>query len=395
MSQSPYTVTNIPISGTPGGETFGAVYFTDSSKFLISNTSLRFKFVSTTGVYSGDIGPATPDDIRGIALVNRWIVQNGNDTICSNDSCMMKASGGETYQWTLNGNPIPGANLNVYYATQSGWYNCQISTDSINCGTAGTADTAWFGKRLTVLNTPNVSISPSNLAYLCSSGYSVLLTGSSGGTSQWYLNGSPITGATSNTYYATTTGYYNMVKTNLNGCADSSQIPTQVILSPTDASINPNGAQTLCDPANILLVATSGAESYSWLLNGIPITGETNDSINVSQTGVYSCVLTYGNCNDTTINSFDLTVIDCSGLNEEWIANLKIFPNPASEFVTIQSNLLGNWNISFLEITGKKVAQFNSSQSNQTINIKNFSKGIYIIQLTQGDFILNKRLIIH
>jgi hypothetical protein len=90
-----------------------------------------------------------------------------------------------------------------------------------------------------------------------------MLTGTSGGTSQWYLNGSPIVGATSNTYYATAAGVYNMTKTNLNGCSDSAatSITVTVVLPPT---VTVSGNSAICNGDSTTLTA-SGANTYTWV----------------------------------------------------------------------------------------------------------------------------------
>jgi subtilisin-like proprotein convertase family protein len=65
---APYTVTPIPIIGTPSGETFGAVY-KGNGKFLISNISSSFNNVTTGGQWSAAFG-SNPDDLRGLAFTD-------------------------------------------------------------------------------------------------------------------------------------------------------------------------------------------------------------------------------------------------------------------------------------------------------------------------------------
>jgi hypothetical protein len=58
----------------------------------------------------------------------------------------------------------------------------------------------------------------------------LVLTSSSASGNQWYLNGSPIAGATGQTYTVTTTGYYSVWITSPFGCQSSSAV-SSVILS--------------------------------------------------------------------------------------------------------------------------------------------------------------------
>lgn len=77
---SPYTVTNIPIIGTPDGETFGAAY-KGNGKFIISNIGSSFNNVTTDGVWSSSFGNM-PDDLRGLVFTDPI----GDVTTCYLDS---------------------------------------------------------------------------------------------------------------------------------------------------------------------------------------------------------------------------------------------------------------------------------------------------------------------
>jgi hypothetical protein len=64
------------------------------------------------------------------------------------------------------------------------------------------------------------------------------------------------------------------------------------------------------------------------------------------------------------------------------LASLKLFPNPASSMLTIQSDKALNAKI--LDVTGKLVLDDLSIQANQsnTINIEEIATGVYFIQLS-------------
>jgi hypothetical protein len=65
----PYTVTNIPITGTTNGEIFGASWDACRNQFITSNIGSRFQIVDPNGTFGAQVGPTSPDDIRGHALV--------------------------------------------------------------------------------------------------------------------------------------------------------------------------------------------------------------------------------------------------------------------------------------------------------------------------------------
>ena len=90
-----------------------------------------------------------------------------------------------------------------------------------------------------------------------------ILTSSSATGNQWYLNGSPIVGATGQTYTVTTDGYYSVWVTNALGCQSSSST-FQVLLSSIDEFLLYNAIILGPNPAKNSITLTVPAE----LLNG-------------------------------------------------------------------------------------------------------------------------------
>lgn len=392
-SAAPYTpITPISAALGSGGETFGAVYM-GGGEFLIGNISSNLRMVSTTGV----VGPVlvnTPDDIRGLANIGRWLNLTGPSSWCPNEvTGSLEAEGGEAYQWTVDGASIPGATDSVHVPALTGWYNCLITKDTLNC-TSSPADTAWFGKQITIFNLPGVSLTPAGTAYLCAVGDSIQITATGGGTSQWYMNGVMVAGATTNSYYATGPGIYNMEKTNQNGCTDSSAVSTVVMYAPTGAGITPNGTDTLCEPNTVTIVATAGAQSYQWLDGGNPIAGETNDSLVVSTSGVYSCVVSYGACDETT-TTFDVSILDCSGLDELSAEVLSLYPNPATSEIHLSLVEMGSYKGAIYSALGALVKTFEFDGSEHSLNIADLPNGSYVISVNDGTETFRRQFVKH
>lgn len=456
MSVAPYTATNIPISGTAGGETFGSVYL-GGGVFLNSNISSRFVKVTSAGVYGSQLS-SLPDDIRGLAIPMRWVHRPGNAVICADDSSLFTAMGGQKYQWVRNGVIIPGATSSNYYANQTGWYNCIIQTDTINCS-AG--DTALFGRGLTVNPLPVVNILPSPSEYICASGDSLLLTTTTSGvTFQWYSNGTMMSGATNDTVYVQTSALYNLEVTDGNGCNDTSSVPTFVGLAPASIDLSPSGTAgacfgdsllltantgagqynwmlngsviatttseqlyvnaagnytvettygsscvdtssvtavsfapqydvtpggsgTQCIGSSITLSATAGGSSYAWLLNGAPIAGATNASHNANQTGTYACIITFPGCTDTTITTFSLTMVDCSGVDEQTEqTRITVFPNPASHHLSVTVEGAELQRVEVVDLTGRKVMSQTGVNGTVTVNVEALKDGVYLVNIT-------------
>lgn len=135
------------------------------------------------------------------------------------------------------------------------------------------------------------------------------LTGSTAVQYQWNLNGSPISGATSQIYVATQTGNYTVTETNANGCTGTSAITVITItgivsqpeLSAIDIYPNPNnGSFNLIlnadksERINIIVTDVTGKLVFDDLLN--ISAGKNSYLINLSENpnGFYSLRLISG-----------------------------------------------------------------------------------------------------
>lgn len=130
----------------------------------------------------------------------------GDTVICAGDSATLTASGGATYFWDIfAAGPsitVSPANSTVYSVT---------ATDANGC--EGTAS-----QLVTVNALPTVpTITQSGNTMSVPSGYA---------TYQWFFNGNPVSGATTNTYVGTASGNVYVVVSNAAGCdAQSATLP--------------------------------------------------------------------------------------------------------------------------------------------------------------------------
>src|SRR6202022_3123648 len=122
------------------------------------------------------------------------------------------------YQWYLNGGAISGATSQAYVASASGNYTVVVTTSG--CASAASAATP-----VTVNAIPSTpTITPGGATTFCQGG-NVTLTSSSATGNQWYLNGGPISSATSQAYVASASGNYTVVVTT-SGCASTASAAT-------------------------------------------------------------------------------------------------------------------------------------------------------------------------
>ena len=77
-----------------------------------------------------------------------------------------------------------------------------------------------------------------------------------------------------------------------------------------------------------------------------------------------------------------MTVNNFANLNELTNSNVKIYPNPTSDILTISSsNYLGKYSIEMYDNTGKLVKEYSLSEQETQISVNELSEGIYTIKL--------------
>lgn len=135
-----------------------------------------------------------------IAVVTTPTISLSSGTVCSGSSAILTASGAATYAWSNGaiGNPITVAPITTSV------YTC---TGSVGACSASQTTTVTVGS---VPAIPTITQIGATLSSSSSSG------------NQWYLNGSAIVGATSQTLAITQDGYYSVWVSSPLGCQSSS-----------------------------------------------------------------------------------------------------------------------------------------------------------------------------
>jgi hypothetical protein len=215
-----------------------------------------------------------------------------------------------SYQWTRNGQIIPGATLPNYYATIGGFYNCWVGN---TCG----ADTNTYG-----LNIPYVlQTLPSTLALTSSVGdtlcsgtqFTLSLPSFFGATYTWVTmlnNGYFILNANSpDNSYTSTSGAqgYRVYRCDVSNACSYRTTPLDTIWSTgstTSVSVQ-STANAFCagDSVKLSAVSPNTGMHYQWKESGVDIPGKTSKDLNVLSAGDYSVFVTNGGtCSATSAN---------------------------------------------------------------------------------------------
>jgi hypothetical protein len=166
------------------------------------------------------------------------------------------------------------------------------------------------GADISIIDSPPAApaITSAGATSICS-GDSVLLseTGGAGGQFQWQLNGQPVNGASTNSWYASQAGNYNLLSTNACGSTPSNTLTVSLIPAPLPSVVSSSGL-SFCNGDSLLLSGTDpGNVQFQWLLNGSPVQGANGSSLFALQAGQYQ-LNTINACGNNSSNPITLNV---------------------------------------------------------------------------------------
>jgi hypothetical protein len=148
---------------------------------------------------------------------------------------------------------------------------------------------------------------------------------------------------------------------------------------------NPNPA--IIKTGNVL--STQLYNIYQWLYNGSNISGAVQQSYTAASNGSYQVEVT--DANNCKGISASLNVI-VSSLNEVDKDCFNIYPNPTEKLLYIETNEPEEWNAVISDSKGAQIKQIQFQKSTQ-LDINNYAPGVYYIQLTSKEEVLNYKFI--
>jgi subtilisin-like proprotein convertase family protein len=220
-----------------------------------------------------------------------------------------------TFQWRLDGVPIPGATASRYdiasmTAADAGSYDCIISNE---CGSVTSASAT-----LTLRPVPGITTQPTSRSACVNASTTFSIAVSSSSQVQWRKDGVPIDGATSrnftiNPVIAASAGSYDCVVSTACSSITSAAASLTVNVLPS-ITVQPT-PRTLCVGASTTFtVAATGTPelTFQWRRGVVSIPGATSASLTIasvaqSDAGSYTCVVT-NSCGSVTSSSAPLTV---------------------------------------------------------------------------------------
>jgi dienelactone hydrolase len=134
-------------------------------------------------------------------------------------------------------------------------------------------------------------------------------------------------------------------------------------------SISANGA---------VLSASTTAVSYQWFFNNSPINNSNSQTYTATQDGNYTVEVTYAyGCTTSAPFNYGNGGV---GIDENIVA-FQLFPNPVTSLLTIKNTSGRLANYSLLDLSGRIIMNFESFDSNVSLDLSGFSKGNYFLNI--------------
>ncbi|HQP01639.1 MAG TPA: T9SS type A sorting domain-containing protein, partial [Bacteroidia bacterium] len=347
------------------------------------------------------------------------ITVSGSLSFCSGGSVKLTATKGSSYLWST------GATTRKITVTSAG--NYAVTVTQFTTGYVGTSSTV----NVNVLPAPAATITANGSTTICQ-GSSVTLTSSNGANYLWS------NGSISNSITATTAGNYIVTVTGSNGCTKTSAATTVVVnncgsscptpgnlhvtnLRPSSAEMNWNltsannyyfkvenlntgyvyYSNALSSGVNSITIGTSPSTPYRWAVRAL--CGGTYSTWSAyNQFTTPAARMGEGNSNEG-LNITPLTTQMPSEFEENPLrlesddASVTFFPNPATSFVVfnVTASEKNTATLTLLDLSGrtlnKENYQFNEGLNNGKIDVSNYARGVYMIQLVfDGKTVMKK-----
>lgn len=355
---------------------------TDGLPFVQTASSVTY---TVTGTAAN--GCENTDQIT-VSLHQPLITPSGTVNVCKGATTTIAApAGAATYTWKRDGAKL-NPKTSSLTITAAGVYTVTY-LDPV-CNSIFTLPPVTV-----VVNTPPSKpvITPASVK-VCD-GETGVLTGPGGFSYQWYMNGSPISGATNQSYSNTVASEVKLVTSSL-GCASPMSNVAKIGINPLPVSgfsvkkVSKNGA--------VVLGADQTNASYLWYRDGNPISGATSIKYNATQSGNYALKVTkttgcFAMSADTfiTVNyTGSRTANDYPGLDDEDAEEvISIYPNPSSGVFHIETTQ--TLKAVVRDVQGRLVLEGNAVRE---IDLSKNASGIYLLQLynDRGELVRSERL---
>lgn len=297
----------------------------------------------------------------------------GNDmTICLGDTVSLNGTGGATFTW-FNLDWLANFNTRTPTAYPQRTSSYVFRATQGTCSDFDTV-TVFVNPLPQVVTKGDVSICVGDTAQL-----EVVATGNILWQPADYL--SDATAAAPLSFPVTTT-IYTVLVTDSNSCSNSSTTRVMVNEYPPMPQIN------VFDN----IISTISGYKYQWFRNDTLIAENNINILTPSQSGYYSVrVSNAAGCSVVSENVFFEMPLSVSEYDTETI---EVFPNPASGNINIKLQQAAQNTLNVFDAQGRKVFNEVFEGNTTMIDLNNFPKGIYQLQVQQKNKLYIRKVVL-
>ena len=170
-------------------------------------------------------------------------------------------------------------------------------------------------------------------------------------------------------------GNYTVTVTDANGCTDSSP-SIEIIGAPTA------GFDTSVTDLQVAFTNQSTfGDTYSWDFGDGNTSTAENPTHTYNLSGVYTVTLTTTNACGSTTSTMIFETIAVSAYQVLSEDLLKIFPNPANDYLQINHQLTGVWSLELFNAIGQSVLVQSNIKTEELLDVSNLPTGTYFIRM--------------
>lgn len=269
--------------------------------------------------------------------------------------------------------------LTSSYAGAGNKWTTAETTDAIKVTTSQTISMTYTdgsgcsssSAPVTIVVNPNPTtpfITANNPTTFCD-GASVVLSSSQGTGNLWSTN------ETTQDITVTTSGVFDLVYTNANGCSAASS-PITITVNPLP-TVSLSALSQVCDYTPSFTL--SGESPVGGTFSGPGVSGGQFDP-SLAGIGTHTITYEYTDANGCTNTATQDIIVDaCLSVDEATQIGLLIYPNPTNNVLFVELN--GNFHYTVQDARGRLITSGNGTNK-ASIPFQNVETGAYIINLT-------------
>jgi uncharacterized repeat protein (TIGR03803 family) len=166
----------------------------------------------------------------------------------------------------------------------------------------------------------------------------------------------------------------------------ASSVTHAFCVNPAKPTITAAGENT----SNYVLTS-SATEGNQWYADGAAITGATNATLTLEESGLYKVQATVEGCVGEFSDEYAAVVVGLETRNSS--LSLKLYPSPASDKVMIEAPCQEGCRVSVMSLDSRMVEGFDMKADQQEVDVRGFAHGLYVIRVATADGVMMGKFI--